>query len=576
MLAYALSPFAPGMWAWGVNGLRFLPPLAWILVALCALALVPRASARLVPPTRVLGDLVAGRPGLAALLFGLAAAALVLALPDRAHFVGDFLLRQGTVETSHRPNILFPQALPLDVLLHYRVPLALFEAHLLDAGTYGRALGALEAFVLAGLAILLARTLRLEGAAACAFVCAATFTGALGLMTGYSKAFSELALLTLAVAAFGTRVAREGRGVLGLALACALGLALHRSALALLPASLFALVLAARDPKARARLVAPAALAGYAVLALAAVLYLPAIVRTATGFDMAQHFASEDVTKAGGLLAASFAPRRLLDLANVFLFLTPLAPLALVLAPGVRERPMFVLAALCASWFALAFVLFPAQGVFRDWDVFVPAGVAVAVLAGGLAARALAKGRATWAGTLSVVCVLLTALGLASAHDRERSWTRVEAFVTGPPERTPVERSKTWDFLGASWHQAGRPADAARAFGKAAETSRSQRMYLQWALSARDAGDLRQAQRVLEELVAFAPQTTVAWTQLGSVSWQLGDYAEAARAAHELMRLSPNDAEVRARGEYVERYYAAWRDSVAGRSPAGPRGVVTR
>ena len=562
------------MWAWGVNVLEFLPPFAWLAVVLCGLALVPRVAASLVPPARALGDLVARRPGLAACGFGLAAAALVFALPDRAHFVGDFLLRQGTVETSLKPNILFPQALPLDVLLHYRIPLALSEAHLLDAGMYGRLLGALEAFGLAGLAILLARTLKLESAAACAFVCAATFTGGLGLMTGYSKAFSELALLTLAVAAFGTRVAREGRGVLALATSCALGLALHRSALALLPSALLALVLAARDAKARTRLTSPAALAGYAVLVLAAILYLPAIVRTATGFDMSQHFASEDVTKAGGLLAASFAPRRLLDLANLFVFLTPLAPLPVLLAPGVREKPMFVLAALSASWFALAFVLFPAQGVFRDWDVFVPAGVALAALAGGLAARTMTGNRATWAGTLSLVCVLLATLGLLSAHDRERSWARVEAFMTGPPERTPVERAKTWDFLGASWHHAGRPADAARAFGKAAETSRSQRMYLQWAMAARDASDLRQSQRVLQGLVSFAPQTALAWTELGSVSWQLGDYAEAARAAQALMRLSPNDADVRARGEYVERFYAALRDSVEGKSPIGPHGMI--
>jgi hypothetical protein len=561
------------MWAWGVNVLEFLPRFAWLAVVLCGLAFVPKVAARLLPPARALGDLVARRPGLAACGFGLAAAALVFALPDRAHFVGDFLLRQGTVEISLRPNLLFPQALPLDILLHYRIPLVLSEAHLLDAGMYGRLLGALEAFGLAGLAILLARTLKLEGAAACAFVCAATFTGGLGLMTGYSKAFSELALLTLAVAAFGTRVAREGRGVLALAIACALGLALHRSALALLPSALLALGLAARDARARPRLTKPTALLGYAVLVLVAILYLPAIVRTATGFDMSQHFASEDVTKAGGLLAASFAPRRLLDLANLFVFLTPLAPLAVLLAPGVREKPMFLLAALCASWFALALVLFPAQGVFRDWDVFVPAGVALAALAGGLAARAMDRHRATWAGTLSLVCVLLTTLGLLAAHDRERSWTRVEAFVTGPPERTPVERSKTWDFLGGSWHQAGRPADAARAFAHAAETSRSQRMYLQWAMAARDAGDLRQTQRVLQELVAFAPQTVLAWTELGSASWQLGDYAEAARAAHEMMRLSPNDADVRARGEYVERFYAAWRDSVEGRSPVGPHGT---
>ena len=125
--------------------------------------------------------------------------------------------------------------------------------------------------------------------------------------------------------------------------------------------------------------------------------------------------------------------------------------------------------------------------------------------------------------------------------------------MTGPPSRTPVERAKTWDYLGASWHQAGRYADAARAFGRAAETSRSQRLYLQWAIAARDAGDFAQEQRVLEDLVAFAPDPGVAWSQLGSLAWRRGDYATAARAAKELVRIAPNDAEVRQRAEYVER-----------------------
>jgi tetratricopeptide (TPR) repeat protein len=567
VLAYALAPFVPGMWLWGVDALRFLPPVAWVLVVLCALALVPPVADRILPALRALGDLVARRPAAATGAFGLAAAALVLALPDRAHFVGDFLLRQGTVEVDVRPGLLFPQALPLDVLLHYRLPVALAESHLLGAASSARALGAIEAFLAAAFAVVLARALGLAGAPAAALVLGATFTGALGLMTGYSKAFSELSVLTLAVAAFGTRVAREGRGVLPLALALALGLALHRSALAFLPAATLALILAARDAEARPRLARPAALAGYGLLALALVVFLPQIVRTATGFDVTQHFASEDVVRQGGLLRAAFAPLRLVDLANALLFLTPLAPLTLVLAGRARSRATAVLVVLAASWLLVALALFPAQGVFRDWDVFAPAGVALAALGAALAARALGgpKERPRAAVAVAAAAVFLTTLGLAQAHDRERSWARIEALVAGPPARTPVERSKTWDFLGQSWVQAGRPADAARAFGRAAETSRSPRLFLQRAIAARAAGDLVQARRVLLELVAFAPNTTLAWRELGSASWQLGDFATAARAGRELVRLSPGDRDVQASAAIVERAYREWQDSLATR-----------
>jgi len=579
-LATVIAPFLPGMGPWGVNGLRFLPTAAWLLALAAVLALLPGASARGVPAARALGNPIARRPVLAGLLLGSVLALLVLAFPDRTRFVGDFLLRQGTVEEAIRPAVLFPQALPLDVFLHYRIPVALASAHLLEAGAYGRVLGALEAFVLGALAVAFARALVLEGPAACAAACAVAFTGALGLMTGYSKAFSELALATLAVAAFGPRVAREGRGVVGLALTTALALALHRSAVALLPAAVVALALAARDPKLRPRLVRPAALAGYAALALALILFLPTIVRTATGFDVTQHFASEDVTRQGGLLAAAFGGQRLADLLNLFVFLTPLAPLVLfaAMAGALRERAAAVLIALFGAWFGVAFLVFPAQGVFRDWDVFAASGVATAALAAWVLARAIAgaKDRAPLAVSVSVACIALAVLGVWLPRDRARGWSRVGAFVAGPPARTAVERAKTWDYLGGSWYQAGRYADAARAFGHAAETSRSQRIYLQWAMAARDAGDAAGAQRVLEDLLVFAPGTGKAWQMLGSIAWQRGDYATSANAARGIAKLAPGDAAVVEQTRYVVRFYEAWKDSVEGRSAVGPHGLIAR
>jgi hypothetical protein len=96
----------------------------------------------------------------------------------------------------------------------------------------------------------------------------------------------------------------------------------------------------------------------------------------------------------------------------------------------------------------------------------------------------------------------------------------------------------------------------------AARTSRNPRLYIQWAIVAANAGDLRGSQRVLEELVSFAPGVGLAWQNLGSVSWQLHDWREAARAARAISNLVPNDPKTRQTADDLERFAQAWEDSV--------------
>ncbi len=358
------------MWLFGVNDLRFLPTVAWALVAAAAILCVPAAARRALPALRAPGDWIMERPGRATCVLGGMLAALVAVLPDRTTFVGDFLLREGSVAEATGTRLLFPQALPLDTFLHYDLAAWAASYHLLDANATARVLGALEAFALGALAVEFARATRARGTTACLVAGAVAFTGALGLCTGYSKAFSEMCLLTLAVAAFGVRAAREGARIGALAVALAVGFALHRSVLALLPAGALALALAWRDPTLRPRFRRPFALIGLATLVALATLFLPRIVRTATGFDVAQHFASAEVKGQGGLLAAAFAPRRLLDLANVLLACTPLLPV-LLLAGGAlatwRAREGLVLATLWAGLMALAFVLFGTSSPPPAW-----------------------------------------------------------------------------------------------------------------------------------------------------------------------------------------------------------------
>jgi len=182
--------------------------------------------------------------------------------------------------------------------------------------------------------------------------------------------------------------------------------------------------------------------------------------------------------------------------------------------------------------------------------------MARALLGAWMLARVIGAGKGRdWLAPATVgVCVATTVLGLWVAHDRTRGLARVEALIEGPPARSDVERSKTWDFLGASFHDDGRDADAERAFGHATETSRNPRLYLEWALMAESAGDLRQAQRVLEELGQMSPGVALAWSNLGSVAWRLRDYPEAARAARAIARLAPGDSASAVRADQLELF----------------------
>jgi hypothetical protein len=196
--------------------------------------------------TRVAGGLA--RPGwIGPAIAATGAALLVGLLPDRTRFVGDFLVRQGTVEYAVAPARVWPQALPLDAWLHYRLPLWLTAHHWTDANGAARALGMLEVAALATLAIRFARRLELRRDAAFAAGCVVFFGGALGLFTGYGKAFVELAVLTAWIGVAGLSLVRVGRGRVELAIAFTIALLLHRSALGFLPALLAAWMLAARD-----------------------------------------------------------------------------------------------------------------------------------------------------------------------------------------------------------------------------------------------------------------------------------------------------------------------------------------
>jgi hypothetical protein len=550
-LARAGLALVPSMRAWSLNLQRFLPAWGWALWAVGALALVPALARRLLPTLAHAGDAAADAPTATSLAWAAAGAALVTLAPDRVWFVGDFLLRENTLGSQGVSlPAWYPQALPLDLFLHDTVARGMMLALGLTANGVGRLIGAAEAALLGVLAVAFARALGLRGAPGFAASSAVFWGGYLTLFTGYNKALSDLVLLVAAAAVAALRAVRDGRGLLGLGVAVGLGLCLHRTSLGLLPlAAWCAWVWFRRHGRAGAWR-RPEALAALLLAAAAAAVMLPRILPVVTGFDR-RHFAPEEVQRQGGVLAAALHGARPGDLLNLVVLLAPLAPAALAaaaLTPALtRRREGAALGLLALPFVAVAPFLHPGQGMFRDWDMFAPAGMALALLAAWLSAEVLrAAPRQAWlAVAVTLGAAVPSAEWVLHHADLERGLARVQAMLREPPSRTAFERAVTWQYLGLRQSAAGRWADAAAAYQRAAELLPSPHILYQWADAEVQSGDDAAAQRAFRLVVRRNGGDAFGWWGLGMASLELGDSATAAAAADSLLRLDPDGAGTR-------------------------------
>ena len=546
----------PGSMAlWGFDLLRFAPPfLGWVTWIVAALALVPPCAR---PFERALARAAARTPErIGTLALAAAITALAWLLPDRLHAVGDFLLRHGTAERALKPAALFPQALPLDVLLHYRLPRLMADDFRVDVSATERTLGALEAGVLAWLASGFARALGLTGTRRMAATGVALFGGFLGLYTGYGKAIAEMLLLTVAVAVLGLEAMRDGRALLPLGLVVAIALPLHRSALALLPATALAWGRAARDGHVAWRGTRTWIALGLPLATLAVM--APRIVLALLRFDPVHFTPLDAVSARGGPLAAI----RWLDVLDVVAMLSPIA-LAIPAVAGALGRRVLVtptawlLGTVALPWLVLLLVIHPPQGIFRDWDDYAATGAALSLIAAWLVALALRAPRWEWLAVAApLACLAPTLQGLALHADADRGLARVEAFLLEPPRRGDAERGKTWDFLGIRNAQLGRWDASAEAMARAAETAPSPRVLLQWALAEQSRGNDVAARDAFRRVTRLTPDDARAWYGLAAESWRLGDYDECRRAALELERLDPGSPQVARLLQALERVQA--------------------
>jgi tetratricopeptide (TPR) repeat protein len=545
-----------------------LPPLGWGLWAIAAAGLIPALARSLETRMAHVGDALASGRLAPALIATVLIAAWVAGSADNARFVGDFLLRQGTVEQSGSPAVLFPQALPLDVLIHYTLPAALRKADLLSANGTARVIGMVNAALLTWLACGFVRVLGLRGAAALAAWSVVVFGGYLGMFTGYSKSLAELVMVALALAVSGVRLAREGRGALALGVTLAIGFSLHRAATVFLIPAAVAWGFGARRLD-RAAWRRPATLLAIALPIAALAVSTPRIVSTVLHVDAAVHLAPVAVRRVG-VLAAAFAGPRLADFLNLALLLSPvaLAALAAVLAgrtaprasaappdQGAGERA--VLLALALPLALIAPFIHPAQGLFRDWDDFAATGMTLSLISALALGRLLARaGARRWvAVTVVAAAFSATAQWLAINASADESLARARAIATEPPARDESERAGLWDYLGIRNFRLGRWPESAEAFSHAAEYAPSPRMLQEWAMAETMAGHLREAQQVYHRLIEKDPRNKSAWLGLGSVASRIPDVDEAFLGAEKVLELDPGDVTGRQLMDYLRKTY---------------------
>jgi len=528
----ALAALLPGRYLWGLDLARDVGPLAAVVGLALPLALhVPalaRATARLVPRSaRAQALLALGLAGCLALF--------MLAHPDRALFTGDASLRHGAFAAMAEPEKLAAQAMRADLVLHHDLPRWASEHTPWNADEAGRAEGALLAFLTALAGWRLATALGARAELAIAIGAIAACTGALALDNGYGKASVEVACLTGIAAVGVVHAARDGTGLGTVGASVALGLLLHRSALALLPAWLVSVALVVRAGTWKRPAAIAGALAPLVVLALVA----PRLVHVMGSFDRERHL-------TGGLahtLGLAFSPSHVADVFHTLCLLVPLVlllPLLAFLAPRPPARETLALAALALPPLVLLVVVQPQQGLSRDWDVFAFAGVALAAVVAWRVVAVLGEPRARWLALPLAVSAACPALQFAALQtDSARTWARAESILIGPPDRDPSERARGLSTMGMMHYGRGDFVHALALFERSTDAAPNPRTFAEQGMALTMMGRPQEALARYRHAVSLDPDLLIGWRGIAAAASAVGDREAMRDAVHALERLEP-------------------------------------
>ena len=550
-----LAVLLPGRWLWGLDLGRDLAPAAFLLPLAATLALFVPVLAR-----AVAGAVPRGPSAFSGLAIALAVAlaAFAWAHPDHALYTGDASLRHAAFATVAHPEQFAEQAMRGDLVLHHTLPRWVAAHSPWSAEQAGRAQGALLALLTALAAWRLALALGADGAVALCVMAVAACTGALALDNGYGKASVEVACLTSIAAVGVARVASAGRGLGTVGVAVGVALLLHRSALALVPAWAVSVVLALhpgawRDTAAEPRqalqdqlalrpLQRLAMLFGLLAPPVALLVVGPRLIHVLTTFDAHRH------VQAGGAIATiafAFSPAHVLDVLHTLCLLVPivpLLPLLMWLTPRTPRREAVAFSAFVIPPLGLLLLVNPQHGLPRDWDVFAFAGSALAaVVAWRLAGVMGAMVRpARWLAVPLTLVAMVPALQWAALQsDSERTWSRAEAILLGPPARPANERADGLGTIGMMRFGRGQYAPAARLFQRSAEAAPNPRTFVEWGMAETMLGNPAEAMAHYTHAAALNPNLPSAWRGVAAAASALGDRPRMEAAVRNLERLEP-------------------------------------
>src|ERR1043166_8035208 len=562
------AAFLPTGYVWGVSFAHDVTPaLAWPLVLLMCASVAAafgwRARVQAEPRTAF----AAAWP----FALGTVLALLLACVPDRQHFVGDFVIRLGILESRHGFERIFPQALPLDRALNHLLPIEIGGRLHLEPALVLRGLGLFEAVMLVALAVRFARRVASTEVAAFSVAAVLCFGGYATLLTGDSKPTTQGILCAIAVGTLGWEWVVLGTGGRWLALATAVGVAVHRGGLPLIVPFAVAHLLAWRHAVNDSRRARLARIAGmllpFAVLAWEA----PRLAAVIRSFDVPVNFAPEEVRQRGGMWLAAFSPLRLRGDVNALLFHAPLAPLALLaLAGGWRDRQPVFFTSLAAAFLPVLLFVFLPLGPFRDYDSLGGAGASVAVISAWAIAR-VPDGRAPGGARALAIAVPASVVVpflrvLFSLADLDRGFARARALASGPPRRSATQRASLLDWVGLRALNEERYDVAHEAFRDLCRETPIQHALKLWGASSLLVGQPGEAREAFTQLLAGSAADPVGCYGLWMSAKLSGDTLLERRAEVQVGQWRDDGPEMRTVVDFLDHYPQLY--ALVGRSRA--------
>lgn len=369
------------------------------------------------------------------------------------------------------------------------------------------------------------------------------------LFYGFVETTPLLAALVTLYLVLGARLARGKGSAAAVAVAGTLALAVHPLALLLLPSLIYILLRGGEGGRTRRApwlLVPIVALVALGVMMASRGLGPGEVLRVTLGNLLPLHGAPT-LSEPYNLLSW----HHLRDILQLEMLVGPFAAglvaLLLVTGGGRRLGPdgAFLLVG-GVPWWIFSLVSYPGLGFPRQWGLFVPAFIALIMVAGLLLARI--PGRQERATTARAAAGALVALSLfhlipwvGMSLNRDRESARLAGLYGPQSAQSGQARSSTFDQLGTYFLSRGEVDNAELAYREAVNADTTNGYAAGHLGSILLAGDKpAQAARLLEWATKQDPDREYLYYELAGAYRQLGRQGPAAAAYRRALALNPN------------------------------------